>query len=162
MGIGPEELAKLFVRFSQANARVGAEYGGSGLGLVLSRELAQAMGGDLSVRSVKGQGSCFTLTVPCRPTTGEERERALLLQQRSPSASVPAPVSPADTQRDAAAVDRGVERTLHILLVECMNPLERSLIETLFIWGCHVSQAFGGLCVSIAFVVVVVMVWVWL
>ena len=54
----------IFEKFRQANARVSYQHGGTGLGLALSRELADLLGGTLSVESQLGKGDCFTLTVP--------------------------------------------------------------------------------------------------
>lgn len=63
-GIAPEILDRLFQPFSQADAGTTRRFGGSGLGLVISRQLALGMGGTLSVTSAPGQGSVFTLTLP--------------------------------------------------------------------------------------------------
>lgn len=64
-GIGPEQQKRLFGRFEQADgARTAAQYGGSGLGLAISRELVQAMGGDIQVRSQLGHGTCFMVQLP--------------------------------------------------------------------------------------------------
>jgi len=63
IGIAPERLGELFVAFSQvgdANQRKG----GTGLGLMITREYCRMMGGEVSVRSEPGQGSCFTVRVP--------------------------------------------------------------------------------------------------
>lgn len=62
IGIEFETLSRLFQPFEQADASTSREYGGSGLGLALSRRLARLMGGDISVTSELGQGSCFTLS----------------------------------------------------------------------------------------------------
>ncbi len=64
IGIPAETLARLFAPFSQADAATARRYGGSGLGLHISRELARGMGGDLQAESSVGSGSRFTLTVP--------------------------------------------------------------------------------------------------
>jgi signal transduction histidine kinase len=64
IGIAPEQLAKLFVPFSQVDAQVTRRYDGTGLGLAVSRELAHVLGGTISVQSVPGQGSTFTLRLP--------------------------------------------------------------------------------------------------
>ena len=63
-GIAPELHDKVFERFSQGHARVSYQHGGTGLGLALSRALAQLMGGRLTLRSQAGAGSCFTLALP--------------------------------------------------------------------------------------------------
>ena len=63
-GIEPENLEKIFDKFTQANASITRRYGGTGLGLTISRSLAQFMGGDLNVESKLGKGTIFTLTLP--------------------------------------------------------------------------------------------------
>jgi signal transduction histidine kinase len=63
-GISPEQRAKLFEAFAQADGSLTRKHGGAGLGLALSRRLAQIMGGDLDVESQPGKGSRFTLTIP--------------------------------------------------------------------------------------------------
>ena len=63
IGIDQEEKNKLFNAFSQADSSTTRLFGGSGLGLYISKNLANLMGGELTVESEKGIGSCFTLTV---------------------------------------------------------------------------------------------------
>jgi signal transduction histidine kinase/DNA-binding NarL/FixJ family response regulator len=63
IGLTPEQQARLFGSFTQADASINRRYGGSGLGLHLSRRLAELLGGDIAVSSEPGHGSCFTLTV---------------------------------------------------------------------------------------------------
>ncbi|MGH7340554.1 MAG: response regulator, partial [Candidatus Rokuibacteriota bacterium] len=59
-----EQLAKLFGAFSQADAATTRKYGGTGLGLALSRRLCRMMGGDITVESESGRGSTFTIRLP--------------------------------------------------------------------------------------------------
>lgn len=63
-GIPLDKQELIFERFRQGNSRVSYEHGGTGLGLALSRALAQLMGGALTVESQPGHGARFTLTLP--------------------------------------------------------------------------------------------------
>jgi two-component system, sensor histidine kinase len=65
-GIGMDQAAleRLFAPYVQASAETSHTHGGTGLGLSISRSLARMMGGDITVESVTGQGSCFTLELP--------------------------------------------------------------------------------------------------
>ena len=74
IGMTPEQLARLFQRFTQADETTTRRFGGTGLGLALSRAFAQLLGGDISVESTAGQGTCFTLRLPAR---GSENPRPL-------------------------------------------------------------------------------------
>jgi PAS domain S-box-containing protein len=64
IGIPPDHLASIFEPFVQVDARHARPVEGSGLGLAISRDLARGMGGDLTVDSVLGKGSTFTLHLP--------------------------------------------------------------------------------------------------
>ena len=63
-GIEPAVLSRLFQPFEQGDPSTTRRFGGSGLGLALSRQLVVAMGGTLAVDSRVGAGACFTMTVP--------------------------------------------------------------------------------------------------
>ena len=64
IGLTPEQIVKLFRNFTQAEASTTRNFGGTGLGLVLTRRYCQMMGGDVTVRSVPGHGSVFTIRLP--------------------------------------------------------------------------------------------------
>jgi signal transduction histidine kinase len=63
IGLSPQEMERIFAPFSQANATIHKTYGGAGLGLSITRQLARAMGGDVTVTSTPGSGATFTLTL---------------------------------------------------------------------------------------------------
>jgi len=64
IGMTPEQLARLFEAFTQADAATTRKYGGTGLGLALSRRLCRMMGGDVVAASEPGRGSTFTIRLP--------------------------------------------------------------------------------------------------
>ncbi|HEU5276875.1 MAG TPA: ATP-binding protein [Xanthobacteraceae bacterium] len=111
IGMTPTEMRRLFRPFAQANARIATTFGGAGLGLVLVKRLAEAMGGSLKVASRRGKGSTFTLSV----VVAADRE-------------------PVEGQRAAAAAAGGRRaapgRSLRILCVED-NPYGRVILKTI-------------------------------
>ncbi|MBU4239153.1 MAG: response regulator, partial [Alphaproteobacteria bacterium] len=81
MGMNEATLGRLFSPYAQASAETAHTHGGTGLGLAISRSLARMMGGDITVTSAVGQGSCFTLELPLQrgrsATTEPESARSL-------------------------------------------------------------------------------------
>jgi len=71
IGISEDHLPKLFTAFSQEDTTNTNRYGGSGLGLALTKQLVDLMGGDIKAESVKGQGSRFLVTIPLKPVPEE-------------------------------------------------------------------------------------------
>lgn len=64
IGISPAELDRIFERFYRTDASRSRQTGGFGLGLAISRDLVEAMGGSIAARSVEGEGSTFTVRLP--------------------------------------------------------------------------------------------------
>jgi signal transduction histidine kinase/DNA-binding response OmpR family regulator len=64
IGLSAEKIVKLFQDFTQADASTTRKFGGTGLGLALTRRFCQMMGGDVTVHSVPGEGSTFTIKLP--------------------------------------------------------------------------------------------------
>ena len=84
IGIAPENHARIFSGFTQAESSTTRRFGGTGLGLVISQRLVALMGGDLTLESTVGVGSCFyfTLTLPLAPDNqAAELQRAQLQAQ---------------------------------------------------------------------------------
>jgi signal transduction histidine kinase/CheY-like chemotaxis protein len=63
IGMTEEQMAKVFDPFTQADASTSKEFGGTGLGLTITREFSRKMGGDITVQSEPGKGTTFTMTV---------------------------------------------------------------------------------------------------
>jgi signal transduction histidine kinase/CheY-like chemotaxis protein len=67
IGMTPEQLGRLFQRFTQADQSTTRRFGGTGLGLALSQAFTQLLGGDIDVESAPGRGTCFTVRLPATP-----------------------------------------------------------------------------------------------
>jgi CheY-like chemotaxis protein len=72
IGLTQAELKQLFRPYAQASADIARRYGGAGLGLTFVRRIARTLGGDLTVKSRKGKGSTFTLTVLSKAVAGRD------------------------------------------------------------------------------------------
>lgn len=64
VGISADQVKALFSKFTQANSKIASKYGGTGLGLSLSQNLCNLMGGGITLESELGKGSCFTIRLP--------------------------------------------------------------------------------------------------
>jgi len=74
-GLSEEEQRNLFARFSQASPRTHINYGGSGLGLFISKRLCQMHGGQIGLSSEEGGGSTFSFYIKARRTTADSKAR---------------------------------------------------------------------------------------
>ena len=72
IGMKAEDMKRLFQPFSQVDGSTTRRFGGTGLGLMIVRELVQAMGGDIRVESQPGRGSSFIFFIPCTETSGAD------------------------------------------------------------------------------------------
>src|SRR6266851_2634540 len=99
IGISRDNLRKLFQNFNQAEASTSTKYGGTGLGLSLTQKLSRLMGGDVTVESELGRGSCFTIRLPA--------SLADTVQQRAEvdRAAEPVPADSASGQNTILVVD---------------------------------------------------------
>ena len=77
IGMSPEQIDKVFEAFTQADSSTTRKYGGTGLGLTITKKFCQMLGGDISVSSELGKGSTFTIRLPsrlaaCKPVAATE------------------------------------------------------------------------------------------
>jgi len=89
IGMTVDQLARLFQAFEQADVSTTRKYGGTGLGLALTRKLCQLMGGDVSVTSVPDEGSVFTVTLPFTVTAADVDEEEATVEVAVPSGAQP-------------------------------------------------------------------------
>ena len=88
IGMTEEQINRLFEDFSQADVSTTREYGGTGLGLSLSRRFCRMMGGDITVQSIKDEGSTFTVTLPVEAATTFSAESDASNSNSLPDSSV--------------------------------------------------------------------------
>jgi CheY-like chemotaxis protein len=133
IGIPADKLESVFEPFVQADPSITRRFGGTGLGLTISRRLAELLGGSLTVRSAEGGGSVFTLSVPVTVADMPAVDPAM--------PTPPAPPAP-DRAHDTGAVADATPR--QVLLVED-NAVNRLLAsEMLVLLGCEVTLAHDG------------------
>ncbi|KAH7116911.1 histidine kinase [Dendryphion nanum] len=157
-GLTAEEMTHLFRKFSQASRKTYSQYGGSGLGLFISRELTELHGGQIGVSSVDGQGSTFAFFVKARRYQSDSADSRpqLIPDEALPSAQpVKESVTASMEYTDAATTDLLMSRTnlmlpsqsstLHILLVEDNLINQRVTAGQLRKAGCTVHVANHGL-----------------
>jgi PAS domain S-box-containing protein len=89
IGITEEQRQRLFESFQQADNSTSRKFGGTGLGLVLSRQFARLMNGDLTCRSTHGRGSVFTFSIPLSEPTS-----TVMIHHNTPPHETPSPKGP--------------------------------------------------------------------
>ncbi len=134
IGLTVEETARLFQPFQQADTSTTRRFGGSGLGLVIARNLAELMGGAAGVESAPGQGSRFWFTARLGKPLPAGDEAA-----RPSEAPVASPAAP-----DDAEVGRGLPPGTRVLLAEDNELNQEVAVGILVGWGLDVDVAGNG------------------
>ncbi len=146
IGIPADQRQRLFEPFSQGDASTTRRFGGTGLGLVISRRLCEAMGGSLTVQSEVGQGSTFIVRLPVELATAPDP-----IAPPAPAAiAPPAPdtisvATPSDRARESRVDGDAATSPLRILLVED-NALNRDIaVQIIGVLGYRADVAGDGL-----------------
>jgi PAS domain S-box-containing protein len=109
IGMTEEQLGRLFEAFSQAEATTAKKYGGTGLGLAISRRFCRMMGGDVTVTSIPGEGSTFTMKIPSK----------VVDPRAKPKVEIPKP----DIRHEA------LESSVATVLIVDDDPVARDLLQ---------------------------------
>lgn len=131
IGIAPEQQQKLFHAFGQADVSVQRQFGGTGLGLVIARQLCEKLGGQLQLHSSSSQGSCFIAAIALEilPDSPWLQQPADVLEQQHRTAPTPLPKQQM----------RG-----RILLAEDQNDTRQLLVRMLQHAGLEVTAVENG------------------
>lgn len=127
IGMGEETRARLFQRFSQGDDSIGRRFGGTGLGLEISRALATMMDGEISVASEVGRGSEFTVVLPL-----PELDAGALVASTGKLPGGVAPVSPSAelSDRPAQGPVEAAAGSLRVLVTDD-HPVNRKFMQVL-------------------------------
>ncbi|MCP5540938.1 MAG: response regulator [Akkermansiaceae bacterium] len=134
IGMTPEQVEKLFVPFTQADASIARHYGGAGLGLALTRQFCLMMGGDVTVESTPSEGSTFTIRVLAEaPETAEEK------MMRGAPAEEDEEDPPAAGDGEGGAASKGT-----LLVIDDEEAIRDLMSRSLKKSGYHVVTASNG------------------
>ncbi len=89
IGMTEEQIERLFEPFSQGDASTTRKYGGTGLGLAISRRFCRMMGGDITVQSVAGEGSIFTVRLPSNVAEYKKQQTSARRKEQRPLEQAP-------------------------------------------------------------------------
>ncbi len=124
IGIAPNRINQIFEQFAQADAATTRRFGGTGLGLAISRLLARAMGGDITVNSEVGKGSCFTVLLEMETATPEPATDNQLVDLPAAEAFAGLSVLLAEDNKTNRLVVRKFLQDYPLTLIEARNGRE--------------------------------------
>lgn len=142
-GIQPDALARIFTKFEQADRRTHTKYGGSGLGLYISRELAEIQGGCIGIESTVGVGSTFAFFVKVRRSNVQTPKVCPVKDSRPPPKTVPA-INPSKTRNQSDSTVSPLPKSYNILLVKDNILNQAVLAKQLRRAGCNVQISNHG------------------
>ncbi|KAL6713834.1 hypothetical protein ACLMJK_008328 [Lecanora helva] len=154
-GLSDDEKKLLFLRFSQASPRTHVQYGGSGLGLFISRELVELQGGEIGVASKAGEGSTFAFYIKARRSSKPKEEMAQFSTANARKSSAGKHALPASLKAKRQNSESEVSKTslspnsnpkgiLKVLIVEDNLVNQKVLGKQLRNMGCEVHVVNHG------------------
>ena len=143
IGIPADKLDKIFQEFSQADDSTTRNYGGTGLGLSLTRRFAQMMGGDIRVESEEGRGSSFIIEIPMKVTKQHE---GLEVEASMDVTDDNTAIAAAKTSPDLllSTLERVHKEKPLVLVVDDEQSARDLLTRSLELEGCEVKAARDG------------------
>ncbi|MDP2560791.1 response regulator [Psychrobium sp. 1_MG-2023] len=127
IGLAAEQIPLLFQNFTQGDSSISRRFGGSGLGLCLSQQLATMMQGVIAVQSLQGKGSLFSLKIPyiiCDSVNEASKQQLMQVDHQEPITALTGTVLVADDHADNLRLVSRLLSSVGLTVVEAMNGLE--------------------------------------
>ncbi|NEP59111.1 MAG: response regulator [Symploca sp. SIO2G7] len=143
IGIAEEQLGLIFESFEQADGSISREYGGTGLGLAVTRQLVQLHGGEIQVESELGKGSNFTFTLPL----SQEKRREAEIEKSTEQEKIILTAEPnlvANDQQLTTNNQQLIAKQFNILIVDDEPVNRQVLVNHLSLHNYGITQAVNG------------------